>query len=329
MTILRFEDRHLPQVVALWNTHLCGQTQYKPLTEKEFEDKFLKNPSFSYDGTFVAVEEGRVIGFANGIVKKEFLPGENHGNTPGYLTMVVVETGLRGKGYGSALLRELEDFFRKSGKKKSQSIFFNPIKLEWYIPGTDRHDHNNSPGVDADTPAVAFMEKNGYAVRSREVSFHLDLSGFRMSEKTAAKREELTQRGIFTGYYDPGKHTGFDELFDDLGSGDWRKGIMDNLAQEKPDPVIVAADHGKICGFTGPIRAQESGRGFFVGIGTHSQYRGGGIMSVLFELLLEGFKTAGAQFSTLFTGVENPARKIYERTGFTAVRNWAVMGKEL
>lgn len=329
MKILRFEDRYIPQAVALWNTHLCGRTQYKPFTEKGFEDKFLKDPSFSYDGTFVVVEEGKVVGFANGIVKKEFLPGENQENTPGYLTMVVVDTDYRGKGYGSALLRELEKFFRENGKKISQSIFFNPIKLEWYIPDTDKHDHNNSPGVDADTPAVAFMEKNGYAVQSREVSFHLDLSGFKLSDKAVGKREELMRKGIFTGYYDKERHFGFNELFDDLGSGDWRKGIMDNLAQERPDPVIVAADHGKICGFTGPIRVQESGRGFFVGIGTHSQYRGGGIMSVLFELLLDGFKTAGAQFSTLFTGEENPARKIYERTGFAPVRNWAVMKKEI
>jgi len=114
-----------------------------------------------------------------------------------------------------------------------------------------------------------------------------------------------------------------------LGSEDWRKGIMDNLAKDKPDPVIVAADHGKICGFTGPIRVQESGRGFFVGIGTHSQYRGEGIMTVLFELLMDGFKNAGAKFSSLFTGADNPAGKTYERTGFKAVRNWAVMGKEI
>lgn len=329
MKILKFEDKYIPEVVALWKTHLSGQTQYKQLTEKEFEVKFLKDPSFSYDGTFVAVEDGKVIGFANGIVKKEFLPGENHENTPGYLTMVIIDTAYRGKGYGSMLLGELEEFFRKRGKKKSQSIFFNPIKLEWYIPGTDKHDHNNSPGVDADTKAVAFMEKNGYQVHDREVSFHLDLSGFKMSDKVVKKREELAQKGIFTGYYDKEKHFGLSELFDDLGSGDWRKGIMDNLALEKPDPVVVAADHGKVCGFTGPIRAQQSGRGFFVGIGTHSEYRGEGIMSVLFEMLLDGFVMAGARFSTLFTGAENPARKTYERTGFAAVRNWAVMGKEI
>jgi len=329
MKILKFEDRYVPEVVSLWNTHLSGQTQYKPLTKKEFEAKFLKDPNFSYDGTFVAVEDGKVIGFANGVVKKQFLPGENHENTPGYLTMVVVDTEYRGKGYGSALLHELEEFFRKNGKKKSQSIFFNPIKLEWYIPGTDGHDHNNSPGVDADTPAVKFMEKNGYRILTREVSYYLNLSDFKMSEKCIKRRQELMEKGIYTGFYDPEKHYGFDELFDDLGSEDWRKGIMDNLAKDKPDPVIVAADHGKICGFTGPIRVQESGRGFFVGIGTHSQYRGEGIMTVLFELLMDGFKNAGAKFSSLFTGADNPAGKTYERTGFKAVRNWAVMGKEI
>lgn len=329
MEIMRFEDRHIPQVVALWNAHLCERTQYRPLTEAGFKTRFIDNPSFSYDGSFVAAEGGRIIGFANGIVKREFLPGESHESTPGYLTMVVVDTDYRGRGYGSALLRELERFFVKSGKKKSQSIFFNPVKLEWYIPGTDGHDHNNSPGVDADTPAPAFMEKNGYKVMAREVAFHLELRDFAMSRGALEKRAELMQKGIFTGYFDPEKHSGFEELFDDLGNGDWRKGIMDNLARTEPDPVIIAADRGRICGFTGPIRVQESGRGFFVGIGTHSRYRGGGIMSVLFELLLEGFKKEGARFSTLFTGAENPARKIYERTGFSGVRNWAVMGKEI
>ena len=329
MDILKFEDRYIPEVVSLWNDHLSRQTQYKPLTGAEFEARFLKDPNFSYDGTFIAVEGGKVIGFANGIVKREFLPGENHENTPGYLTMVVVDTDFRGKGCGSALLQKLEEYFRARGKKNSQSIFFNPIKLEWYIPGTGGHDHNNAPGVDADTPAPAFMERNGYRVLSREVSYHLDLSDFRMSDGALQKQKALSEKGIFTGYYDPRKHFGFDELFDDLGSGDWRKGIMDNLALARPDPVIIAADHGKICGFTGPIRVQESGRGFFVGIGTHSQYRGEGIMSVLFELLMDGFKNAGAKFSTLFTGIDNPARKTYERTGFTIVRNWTVMGKEI
>lgn len=329
MEIVNFTREHLSQVAALWNEHLCSQTQYKPLTESEFVAKFLDNPNFSYDGAFVAIEEGKVIGFANGIVKKEFLPGESDATTPGYLTMVIVHSQYRNQGYGSTLLSHLEQFFRQHGKKKAQSIFFNPIKLEWYIPGTDRHEHNNSPGVDTDTKAVDFMLKNGYPIGPRQVSYHLDLAGFKMSPATAAKREELASKGIYTGYYDKEKHFGFEELFDDLGNGDWRQGIRDNLAKEYPDPVVVAADNGKICGFTGPIRAQESGRGFFIGIGTHSQYRGGGIMTVLFELLMEGFVTVGAKYSTLFTGIDNPARRIYERTGFSIARNWAVMGKEI
>lgn len=329
MEIRKFSNEHIPQVVALWNTHLCGETQYKPLTEEGFKAKFLENVNFSYDGTFVAVDGEKVIGFANGIVKSEFFPGETAENTPGYLTMIVVDQGYRGKGIGSQLLAQLEQFFQQNGKKKSQSIFFNPIRLEWYIPGTDRHEHNNSPGVDAETPALDFMKKNGYQVQAEQVSYHLDLAGFQMSPATAARREELQKRGIFTGYYDPKQHFGFEELFDDLGSGDWKKGILDNNAKENPDPVIVAADHGKICGFTGPIRVEESGRGFFIGIGTHSQYRGGGIMTVLFELLMEGFNKAGARYSTLFTGVTNPAGRIYERTGFQKVRYWSVMGKEI
>ena len=329
MEIRKFSNEYISQVVALWNVHLCGCTQYKPLTEAGFVSKFIGNANFSCDGTFVAIEGEKTVGFANGIVKKEFLPGETAGNTPGYPTMIIVDPEYRGKGIGSLLLSRLEQFFKTNGKTKSQSIFFNPVKLEWYIPGTDRHEHNNSPGVDAETPALDFMKKNGYLAQAEQVSYHLDLAGFHMSPATVARQAELLQKGIYTGYYNPKEHFGFEELFDDLGNGDWKKGILDNISKEAPDPVIVAADHGKICGFTGPIRAEESGRGFFVGIGTHSQYRGGGIMTVLFELLMEGFKTAGARYSTLFTGTTNPARKIYQRTGFQIARYWSVMGKEL
>lgn len=327
--IVPFNDSFICGVVELWNNSCGSEMPYKPFSLDGFREKFIENRNFSYEGTFVCIGDGKVIGFANGICKKEFLPGETNENTPGYLTFILVDKNYRNRGLGTLLLKAVEEYFIKNGKKQFHVTFFNPIKLEWYVPGTDGHDHNNAPGVDTEGPGFGFLLRNGYSVRTREAAFHLDLSGYERSSKLLEKAEELRQKGIYTGFYDRKEHYGFDELFDDLGSEDWRKEIKDNLALEKPYPVIVAAHKGKICGFAGPIRVQESGRGWFAGIGIHSSYRGMGIMPVLFDLLLDGFKKAGARFSTLFTGIENPARKVYERFGFSAVKTWAVMFKEI
>lgn len=329
MEIKTFNDGHIPGVVALWNKSCQTEMPYKPFTEDSFRDKFINNPHFSYEGTFVGVEQGKVIAFANGIYKKEFLPGETFENTPGYLTFVLVDKDHRGKGFGKAMLKAVEDYFASVGKKQIQVIFFNPINLEWYIPGSDKHDHPNAPGVDVDGPGYGFLESQGYQTVTREVSFYLDLAQYQLSPKTLSRLEELESNDIFIEYYHESKHHGFDELFDNLKHEYWRKDIKDNLAKEEPLPILVASHNGRICGFAGPIDVQPSGRGWFCGIGVDPNYEGKGIATALFSMLMKSFKDIGAKFSSLFTGQENPARRIYERTGFTPVKTWAVMRKEI
>ena len=71
------------------------------------------------------------------------------------------------------------------------------------------------------------------------------------------------------------------------------------------------------------------GRGWFCGIFTDPEYERRGIATVLFNLLMQEFIAEGATFSTLFTGVENHAQRIYLRTGFRVVRKFSIMHKEL
>jgi len=329
MEIIQFQDCHLPDVVSLWNKACREGMPYKPFTEEGFKKKFLDNPHFSYEGTFVGVEDGRVIGFANGLYKKEFLPNETHENTPGYLTFVLVDSAYRRRGYGTRLLQRVEQFFKDAGKKEVQVIFFNPINLEWFIPNTDGHDHPNAPGVDTGGPGYPFLKKNGYRDRTRELSMHLDLAEFSLGERVLSKQKELEDKGITIEFYDPAKHSGFDELFDNLKHEHWRKDIKDNLSLEKPHLVLIVNHQGRIRGFAGPLALQPSGRAWFAGIGVDPAYEGQGIGTVLFFRLMQSFKEMGARFSSLFTGEENPARRMYERAGFQVVKTWAVMRKEL
>ena len=50
---------------------------------------------------------------------------------------------------------------------------------------------------------------------------------------------------------------------------------------------------------------------------------------MLFNLLMQEFIQAGAQFSTLFTGDTNHAQRIYTKTGFRVARRFSVMQRSL
>jgi ribosomal protein S18 acetylase RimI-like enzyme len=329
MEIIKFNESHIDEVVDLWNRSCGVEMPYKPFTKEGFIDKFIDSVHFDFDSTFVGVEDGRLVGFANGVYKKEFLPGETFETTPGYITFVIVDKDYRKKGYGTELLKAVENHLFGIGKKMLQVSFFNPINLEWYVPGTNGHDHPNAPGVDVDGPGYEFLKKNVYADRTKEVSMYLDLKEFELTAEIVEKLEKLKAQGIEIEYYSPDKHSGFDELFDDLKHELWRKEIKDNISLEKPFPVIVSSDRGSICGFTGPVEIQRSGRGKFSGIGVDSKHQGLGIGKILFFMLCKAFKDEGAGFMSIFTGIENNAKRMYDAAGFKVVKTWAVLRKEI
>lgn len=329
MEIRNLQGQDIEDVIRIWNESCSTEMPYKPFTRDGFVEKFLNNPHYEPGGSFVLYQGDTLVGFANGLYKKEFLPGETHENTPGYLTFVLVDKNHRRKGYGTALYKKVEDFLKNSGKKQIQVIFFNPINLEWIVPGTGDHDHPNAPGVDMDGPGYKFLQGRGFVQRTCEVSFHLDFNGYELPEKLTERQKKLGGKNILIEYYNSNRHDGFDELFDNLKHEYWRKDVMDNLSLEKPHPILIVNHGGKIRGFAGPLAVQPSGRGWFAGIGVDPGYGGQGIGTVLFCRLMKGFSEMGAKFSTLFTGEDNPARRIYERTGFKPVKKWAVMGKEL
>ena len=54
-----------------------------------------------------------------------------------------------------------------------------------------------------------------------------------------------------------------------------------------------------------------------------------GLGTLLFNGLCLAERACGAQYMSLFTGVNNPAQRIYQAAGFTPRRYFAVMIKEL
>ena len=105
--------------------------------------------------------------------------------------------------------------------------------------------------------------------------------------------------------------------------------IQDETAKENPRVILTGVFENHIVGFTGPVDKEPSGRGWFTGICVDPNFGKKGIATVLFNDLMREFVDEGAAFSTLFTGIDNHAQRLYKRTGFSVKRTFAIMKKEL
>ncbi len=327
MHIRVFERSDLPAIVNLWNG--CVKREevlYRPLKAEYFEEKFLAQPGTEI---FAAVEDGALLGFLAGCRQTSFLPGQTQENTPAFLSVIMVAPEHRGKGVGTALLAVFEKYFAALGKKTFAVSSLCPINLDWVIPGTPGHEHNNMPGMDEDCLGYEFLKKRGYGVYVREVAMYLNLAEYDKKPEIEEKRAQLLQQGIKAGLYDVTLQAEFDGMCDRVGSEYWRSVLKEETAKENPRPILAAVTDGHIVGFTGPVDRQENGRGWFTGICTDPLYEKRGIAGVLFNDLMGEFIKVGAAYSTLFTGTENHAQRLYLKTGFRPARYFAIMKKVL
>lgn len=320
--IVNFEQGHIEGVVSLWNNTSVNDG-YKELTKESFKDIFLNNLYFGRENTFVRLDEGEVTGFACGCTGDD-LP---RGDLAGYITCIILAEEYRNIENFTELLHLLEAAFRAQKKQTAEVLFFNPMMLPWYIPNTPGHEHNNAPGA----PLGSFFHKglleNGYMERTREAAMYLELSGFFIPEDIRAKEQVASEKGYEVSLFDGSRHSGIAEMLEGLKNPLWEREITD--CTKRGIPVVIAAKDGRAVGFAGPVIRQPSGRGYFTGIGIHPDHEGKGLGSILFFKLCQEFKNIGAGYMSLYTGVENPAIKIYRKAGFTVAREFIVMRREL
>ena len=156
---------------------------------------------------------------------------------------------------------------------------------------------------------------------------HLDLSDFRTPDRVEEKALRMAREGYTVARYDPALHTGLEEMVASLENPMWSAEIP---AAGKSGMELLVGLQGNTCaGFTGPIYPEETGRGYFAGIGVAPSYEGNGLGTLLFYRLLQREKEAGARYMSLFTGENNHAKQIYLGAGFRVVRKFGVMLKEL
>lgn len=320
--IRTYLSRDRDALLALWNTAGVAMG-YAPLDGTEFDRLFLEHPDFSPEYTLLLEREGEILGFVNGCTG-EHIP---KGNERGYVTCLLLKPPSDTLENAHRLLSALEDRFRRAGRRFSAVTFFNPIRLPWVIPGTAGHQHNNAPGVATDLPLNGWMQEFGYREATREQAMYRSLGDFSLPQAIAEKEATMAQEGYTVEVYDPRRHQGLEEMLIALENPMWCQEIPE--AARKDQHLLVGLSGNVCAGFTGPVYPEKTGRGYFAGIGVAPRYQRHGLGKLLFYRLLQAEQEAGAAYMSLFTGVDNPARFLYQEAGFRVVRTFSVLLKEL
>ncbi|MDO5022838.1 MAG: GNAT family N-acetyltransferase [Eubacteriales bacterium] len=305
-----------------------NEVLYLPLSEEIFSD-ICKNSLF-----LSAENNGELSGFliANVLDKKAFI------------TLIFVKKEFRNKGIGTELIVELQRILQDKSCKELCINHLNPTELSWHIPKSP-HTHNKIPGVFKESPALEFFIKNGFNITHEETAMYRDLTGFTLPEDIKNVIAALKNEGIVVGELKD-FDIEFDGLCDRVQSEYWRASIAseiyahkhcignldshfwaDDIAPTAPRKILAATYNKHMVGFTGPVDLQKDGRGWFTGLCVDPKFGRRRIGETLFNLLLQAFTEEGAQFTSLFTGSTNPAKKIYLKAGLKPVAEFAALSK--
>ena len=300
----------------LWNS--AGlRMGYAPLNLEKFRKLLTEHPDFSGELSFVLEEAGDIRGFAVGCVS----------GTTGYISCLILDESADTTECTEKLINILEDAFRNRGMTRSAVSFFNPMRLPWVIPGTPGHQHNNVPGVAVELPLYERMLDLGYQETSRECALYYCLADHNTPDWVEEKAAKMAERGYTVARYDAARHVGLEEMLESLGNPQW---VSEITAAAKAKMDLLVGLKGNVCaGFTGPVYPEETGRGYLSGIAVGPQFERNGLGTLLFYRLLQREKEVGSQYMSIFTGLDNHAKRIYLEAGFQIVRTFAVMRKEL
>lgn len=316
------------EAVRLYNEcTLRGEQLYLTLTQDAFAALFLEpikegDRAFAY---YAPDQKGFICGHYDSGVQKFFV------------TMLQVEPGERRKGIGRALLTALEQEMKQFAAEAQVAIealeisYFNPVNITWLLPDTPQHRHPNAAGVRLGSGAHLFFKNMGFRDFSYQNSYHLDLASYEWPrERMTPYMKKMEKAGLTVEFYDEKVHHGMQALVDDLNNDLWNWQIPAEMNREGGHrPMLIVSEHGRVGGFAGPIVPDAYGRGYFLGIAIHSECRGSGAATVLFNRLCLEFKRAEAKYMTLFTAEDNPARAIYETAGFKIHASWADMRRKV
>ncbi len=282
-----------------------------------FRTQVLLDPNFHPGNVPVAVEDGRVVGFALCLSRRVpyFLQGMDADEA--WISAFGVHPDYQRRGIGSALIERVLGRLRGEGRKRLE---ISPYVPNYFVPGIDTRAY---PGT------IRFLrERHGFEVLYHAISMGSDLTGFRIPEEIQARIERAEAEDGLT--IRPIAASDIPDLMPFLVEHfgwDWFRHAQSYLLEyfgDSPQRIcfLVARQNGEVVGFC----QQRNERFGPFGVRPDRRNRGIGRM-LLFKCLEE--MSARHVFYAYFLWTDENAARLYALAGFQRRREFAVMRKAL
>ena len=303
--IVTYEQKYEKEVVDLWNQTMHAD----PITIQKFRKQALFDDNFDPSLCYIALEEGRTIGFCLGMRRK--FPYMERGLEPdrGWIVVMFVAEEFQRRGIGTSLVKRAEKDMRNAGAKNITLSAYSP---NYFFPGVDEE---NYPG------ASAFFEKLGYIPGKRDYSMCKDLHGYQMSKDAKEKMEAARKKGFrFINFtYDYALE--LLEFNKNQFGGGWKRNALIAMQNGTAEDLIllVLSPEEKICGFC--MRMIDGNPSRFGPIGIDAAMRNEGLGSILLDFAQFEMAKRGV-YHMYFVSTDDPGRRYYERHGIHVFRSF-------
>ncbi len=306
MEIVNYRQCYEKDVLDLWNKTLVAD----PITVEKFRRQALFDDNFDSELCYVAVEDGRAVGFL--LATKRKFPYLERGLEParGWINVIFVEKHFRRKGVGRALVMKAEEKLKSMG---AETITLGAYSPNYFFPGID---------VDNYKDAVRFFETAGYKAGKENYSMCKSLHGYQISEETLEKLAKAEEAGFRFVSFEFGYALELlDFLKEEFGGGWKRNALISMQNNTAEDCILLVLDkEEKIVGFC--MRMIDGNPMRFGPIGIKEETRNYGIGGILFDLMQLEMEKRGI-YHLYFVSTDEPGRRFYERHGLTVFRTFA------
>jgi GNAT superfamily N-acetyltransferase len=294
---------------------LAAATPDEGITTAKFVRQVLLDANFRREGSIVAREGDRVVGFMLSIARQVPLENAPSDAERGYITLFGVLPEFQRRGIGSQMLERAEAYLKSQDCKLVMISSYAP---GYFIPGVD---------VNAYPAALSFLKKHGYSEVYRPLAMETSLWSLARPSFVEEKRRALESDGVTIEPYRAELTLPLLDFTAKEFPGDWVRVVRETMSRitrgEAPTRLIVAHRNDEVLAFS----HHDAER--FGPIGVATSQRGKGLGHVLMFETLKAQKSAGYRAAWFLWSDDKTAQRIYNVAGFKEVRRFALMRKEL
>ncbi|MHB1651539.1 MAG: GNAT family N-acetyltransferase [Desulfitobacteriaceae bacterium] len=308
-----YDYRDEAEVIGLWNICLTRD----PISSGVFHKKILLDANFDEKLCLVAVDNGKIIGFILGMVRK--YPYEERGMEPerGWISVVFVHPSFRRQGIGTTFVEKIEaDMKNIYGKLNISLASYSP---NYFFPGPDKDVYRDS---------IEFFKAMGYEVLGEAVGMDAVLYDFNIPEEVTELEKNLNASGYRLEWFKKIYSLPLLRFLHEQFPGGWVRNAREALLKNAGVDTIILAFNGdnQIVGYC--QRAMDGLEGHFGPFGVDESLRGKKLGTVLFYRMLFDMYTRGI-YHVWLAWTDGEVQRFYERAGLKVNKRHAVMKKFL